>query len=87
MPKTGTPRMRRLLQHRHFGVHLLGHLGPVHAPLAAEQQHEVVTIERWPVARRLAMALVERVPVFTEAFADEAGIGVGRVGDEQSTHW
>jgi hypothetical protein len=77
---------RRLLQHRHFCAHPVGDLGPVHAPLATEQQQQFVSVELWPFTGVLAVALVEGVAMFTEPLADEPGIGVGSVGDEKGAH-
>ena len=75
------------MQHRHLRLHLVGHVGPVDAPLAAQHQHQFVAVEGRPVAGRLAMTLVERVSVFTESVPDEARVGISAVGDEQCTHW
>ena len=43
-------------------------------------------VERRPLARRLAMALGERIPVRSEAVTDEPCVGIDSVGDEQGAH-
>jgi hypothetical protein len=75
-----------LVDDGHLGRHVVRDLRPVHAPLAAQQHHQLVPVERRPLARVLAVALVERVPVRAEPLADEAGIRIIGVGDEQGAH-
>jgi len=59
---------------------------PVHAPLAAERDDELIAVEIRPVAKVLAVTFGERVAVAAEAFGDKASIGVDSVGDQQCAH-
>ena len=71
---------------RGLGLDQRGRLRPVDVPLRPERQDEVDPVERRPPLGVLAVALGEDVAADAQAVADEPGVEVVGVADDERTH-
>ena len=85
-PEDGHASLVSVADQGRLGRDGVGDVGPVHAPLTPQRQHEFVPLQRLPIGGVLPVTFREGVSVLPKAIGDEAAIGINNIGHQQGAH-